>query len=370
MEGNGTCSGEKCFEQLGWRDGDCIKGVCQVSECLLGYHLDGKDGSQRCVADSIESCGAGKVDCKKQSEHAKNITCQLGLCMITSCEDGYTLHDNACIEHENIPCGGDVCGPKSHCNETTLKCECDAGYSNCNGQCFDLKNSRYHCGQCENSICTTDKVHYSTELACVEGNCTVVACEDDYIVEDSRCLLSTCRGSETDCIHSDGIGQVKKCKDGVWGKAEPCNNVSCNNDTEKCGECLNGTIMCDKRTMSTCINGQWQNKIECDGSQICNGAQGCVPCGVGMHVYDNTCEIDDLANCGAHGNACVSPQICASGSCISCSAGQHAYNGGCENNDLNNCGAHGKKCDESVKPGGKDFICDAAGTCKATACVT
>ena len=369
MEGNGTCSGEKCFEQLGWRDGDCIKGVCQVSECLLGYHLDGKDGSQRCVADSIESCGAGKVDCKKQSEHAKNITCQLGLCMITSCEDGYTLHDNACIEHENIPCGGDVCGPKSHCNETTLKCECDAGYSNCNGQCFDLKNSRYHCGQCENSICTTDKVHYSAELECIAGICAAAACEDGYNVEDSRCLLSTCNGSETDCIHSDGIGQVKTCKDNVWGSAVSCGDVSCNNDIENCGECLNGKKRCKGRQEETCINGQWQNVVNCDASQICMDGDGCVSCGPGEHVYEaeNRCEKDDLNNCGAHGKACAPSEICSTGVCSSCTANQHIYGGACENNDLNNCGVHGVACNSSVRPNGTAFSCNS-GTCVATAC--
>ncbi len=369
---DGKCDGENCFGLPGWRDGYCNKGVCDASDCLLGYHLVVEANNvRRCVADSINSCGAGMVDCRTQFEDAAEVTCQLGLCMITLCKEGYTLHDNACIKHEGEPCGNVVCGPKSHCNKTTFKCECDAGYTDCNGQCFDLKNSRYHCGQCENSICTTDKVRNSIDLACFEGNCTVTACENGYHVEDSRCLLSSCRGSETDCIHSDNIGQVKTCKDGNWSDAKSCNGVSCNNDIEKCGECKNGGIMCDNRKAYSCINGQWQNPIECSDSQICDENRGgCIPCGAGAHVYENTCENDDLANCGAHGNACAPSQICGSGSCISCSSGQHAYNGGCENNDVNNCGAHDKKCDSSVKTGGIAFSCDTAGACKATACVS
>ena len=364
------CSGENCITLPGWRNGDCIDGVCQVSECLLGYHLMSENGVSRCVADSVESCGAGKVDCKKQFEHASDFTCQLGLCMITSCEDGYTLYDNTCIQFVAESCGGVECGPKSHCNENTLQCECDAGYTNCNGECYDLKNSKYHCGQCANSICTTDKVHNSTELACVEGQCAVTACKDAYHVEDSRCLHDTCRGDETDCIHSNGIGQVKTCVSDEWSESIPCEKVSCNNDIEKCGECLNGERKCEERKSYTCINGQWQNPLECSDSQICDVYMGCISCGAGKHVYMNTCENDDLANCGAHGNACAPSQICGSGSCISCNTGQHAYNGGCENNDLNNCGAHDKKCDGSVKPGGIAFSCDAAGACKATACVS
>ncbi|MBO4350710.1 MAG: thermonuclease family protein [Proteobacteria bacterium] len=103
--------------------------------------------------------------------------------------------------------------------------------------------------------------------------------------------------------------------------------------------------------------------IACTSDQQClNG--GCKPqdtaptpvvqCQDGQHAYGDNCEPDDMLNCGAHGIACTSDQQCLNGSCklkdteptpvVQCPDGQHAYGDNCEPDDMQNCGSHGKSC--------------------------
>ena len=380
----GVCEMYYCPDKVdGWRDGSCTDGKCLVRECILGYHIvverdaDKKITDGRCEADSLEACGAMLKDCTA-IDHATDVSCELGICTIKSCDNGYYLYNNECIEFTAAACGGIDCGPHAHCDDVAQKCVCDSGYADCNGECYDLKSSLYHCGDCSN-ICTTDKISHSTELVCDNGVCVAAACEDDYhvenLVDSSACVSDTCESGISDCIHSEGTGMVKTCVDGVWSAYEPCGDVSCNNETEQCGVCLNGTKQCVERSVGTCINGRWQNLVPCDGAMVCN-LDTCVPCGDDEHVYDNACEKHDLVNCGEHGAACdadVHPGgeafNCDDGTCkaTACAAGYHLYDNGCEKDDVANCGSHGTACDATVNANGSAFNCDS-GKCVATSC--
>ena len=371
---DGNCEMHYCPDMEGWRNGSCTAGVCQVNECILGYHIIAKDdGSHYCEADTTEVCGTKRADCNGV-DNAVEVACELGQCVVKSCEDGYTLYNNECIMHTGKTCGDITCGPHMKCDETSVTCVCESGYTDCNGECYDLSSSSQHCGDCKN-ICTTDKYSHSTELACVNSECVASACEDGYHLELGRCASNTCIEGETDCIHSNGLGMWKTCTNGEWGPFEPCDNVSCNNDVEKCGICVNGTKHCEDRMLLTCANGRWQNAVECDAALVCS-ENSCVACSADSHVYGNICEKHDLNNCNAHGSKCdASVQSngtafnCEDGTCkaTACASGYHLYNGGCEKDDVNNCAAHGKKCDAGVYPGGTGFNCNT-GTCNVTSC--
>ena len=388
---DGNCEMHYCPDMDGWRNGSCTAGICLVSECILGYHMIAdEDGIRSCEPDTIEVCGTKLADCN-QVAHASEVSCERGLCIIKSCEDGYTLYDNQCIDYAGKTCEGVVCGPHAECDETTQLCKCESGYTDCNGECYDLQNSAYHCGSCT-GICTSDKYSHSTELACIEGVCEVSACEDGYHVELGRCTSNTCTDGETDCIHSDKIGMVKTCEGGVWGEFVSCENVSCNNEIEQCGVCINGTKRCEDRMLLTCINGRWQNAVECDASLVCS-ENSCVSCGAEAHVFGNSCEKHDVSNCGTHDTKCDASARpngtefnCDTGTCkaTKCASGYHVYGDGCEKDDVNNCNTHGTKCGTNVHAGGSAFNCECGtnvhaggsafncndGTCKATACAS
>jgi hypothetical protein len=113
----------------------------------------------------------------------------------------------------------------------------------------------------------------------------------------------------------------------------------------------------------------------CEAPQIC-APEGCVSCGAGEHVYNGSCEKNDVNNCGSHDTRCdvnVRPGgsafSCDTGTCVAtaCASGYHKNGDGCERNDVNNCGSHGTRCDSSVRPGGTAFNCNS-GSCVATAC--
>ena len=371
---SGNCEMHYCPDMEGWRNGGCIAGKCKVSECILGYHIvTGEDGTLKCDPDTIDVCGNKLADCNLVA-HAQDVACERGLCIVKSCEEGYTLYNNECIKHTGKTCGDITCGPHMICDETTHLCKCEQGYTDCNGECYDLNGSAYHCGDCD-SVCTSDKYSHSTDLACVDGICEVSGCEDGYHVEMGRCSSNTCTDGETDCIHSDKIGMVKTCNGGVWGEFVSCEGVSCNNEIENCGVCVNGTKRCEDRMLLTCINGRWQNAVECDASLVCSENR-CVSCGAEAHVFGNSCEKHDVNNCGTHDTKCdasVRPNgtefNCDTGTCkaTKCASGYHVYGDGCEKDDVNNCNTHGKKCDASVIANGTGFNCDD-GTCKATSC--
>ncbi len=335
---NGVCTMNYCPDMEGWRDGSCTHGKCQVSECILGYHIaEDADGSHLCEADSAEVCGTGLTDCNLLP-HVRDVVCERGMCIVKSCEDGFTRYDNECIEYVADSCEGVLCGPHALCDETTHLCKCEPGYADCDGECYDLQTSANHCGSCD-KLCTTDKISHSAALACVEGDCVVSACEEGYHVELGRCTSNTCVNGTTDCVHSNGTGMVRTCENGEWGDLVACGDVSCNNNIENCGVCKNGAELCEDNVIKTCENGSWQNPVECNAGILPHGSEFA---------------------CDTNKSKCVVK---------ACESGYHLNEDEnvCEKNDVNNCGAHGVKCDASVWANGTAFNCDN-GTCKVTAC--
>ena len=217
---NGECGMHYCPDMDGWRDGACIKGVCQVSECLLGYHtVVDDDGSRRCERDTAEVCGFEKKDCT-QIAHAETVMCELGQCIVKSCDAGYWLYDNTCVEYSGEHCGGGVeCGPHQFCDPESLECKCEPEYTDCNGLCYDLNTNQNHCGDCSIS-CTVDGIRHASDVSCTDGVCAATECAAGYHLYQNGCEkddLKNCGAHDAACDNSVIAG----------GSAFDCSTGSC-----------------------------------------------------------------------------------------------------------------------------------------------
>ncbi|MBQ8037375.1 MAG: hypothetical protein IJ268_10305, partial [Proteobacteria bacterium] len=106
--------------------------------------------------------------------------------------------------------------------------------------------------------------------------------------------------------------------------------------------------------------------------QVHDNACECQP---GFHIFNNTCEADDVENCGTHGTSCsLTVNGWADGNCVqatctvkTCAEGMHVYENACELDDVENCGLHGRACATTVA-GWQSGAC-AQGTCKLLQCI-
>jgi hypothetical protein len=81
---------------------------------------------------------------------------------------GFQICNSVCTSTSSdvMNCGGcgQVCSLGFICHSG--HCECPDGYTNCNGECFDLQTSPDHCGTCWNQghSCQPPR-------QCIQGNC-------------------------------------------------------------------------------------------------------------------------------------------------------------------------------------------------------
>ncbi len=242
VDENGDCGVHYCPDMEGWRDGSCIKGVCQVSECILGYHIVGdEEDARRCERDTKEVCGAQKADCT-QIAHADTVSCELGKCVVKSCEAGYWLYDNSCLEYSGEHCGGGIeCGPHQYCDLDSLTCKCEPGYTDCNGFCYDLTTNLNHCGDCGIS-CTVDGIRHASDVSCVDSVCTATECAEGYHLYRNGCEkddLKNCGAHEAVCDASvlpggtafncaTGVCTVTECAGGYQKSGDHCSVCDAN----------------------------------------------------------------------------------------------------------------------------------------------
>ncbi|MDX6586813.1 MAG: hypothetical protein QOI31_1286 [Solirubrobacterales bacterium] len=83
---------------------------------------------------------------------------------------------------ESRRCKGKCCPANSHCRRG--KCRCLAGYTKCNGKCFDLETNPSHCGNCE-TVCDSDK-------PCINGTCAQCVdngdCSESEVCSNHVCI--------------------------------------------------------------------------------------------------------------------------------------------------------------------------------------
>ena len=309
----------------------CISGLkCKVDE----HEYNGK-----CEKDSIAHCGAHDYNCEEQIPYWADGECKLGLCVASKCSSKAHILGELCEKNTVAHCG-------SH------------GYS-----C--AKNN--------------ENWAYNTGSACADGGvCIPVYCKSGYHPEDNQCVPNT-EGLKCKVNQYEYKG---KCMD---SSVEHCgsNSYSCSKYVEgwKDGTCPYKFVC----KATACQDGYELEGSECVLKLNCNSAQ---------HIYNNTCEPNNLSNCGAHGYVCKDNVddwkngSCQAGECIisecidgkelkngkcvnkttKCKENQHQYQNSCENDSIENCGEHGKSCIDTIH-GWNDGSC-TNGLCTLKSCIS
>ncbi len=340
--GSENCELRYCVDIVGgWRNGNCIQGKCKVSDCLVGYHILRNADGNTCEKDTTDVCGDYKIDCNDISE-AISVECHLGNCIVQKCEEGYDAYNDECLPSKSTKCGNTTCGLHAVCNADKDTCECEPGYTECNGVCYNLSTDLLHCGSCSNEC------HIAhAESTCQNHECLFVRCNDGYEYSNTtdRCEFTGRCASGFVYNHNTGRCEAsdKGCEQG---------QIDCNGDGLVCCNC-NGACDGDK-----CDNAVCDPVVRCeDGSgcassccieNVCVARSQCgstIDCGQHAHVYGDGCEPDSVENCGEHGKTCNVPNAdndCIDGACtFKCSDGHHQMNDGCV---PNNCTDGQKFC--------------------------
>ena len=158
-------------------------GKCTISNCALGYHLNGSGG---CVANSNEACAhtdsSTTANCMSDNNASYGICDVNGDCIIVSCASGYHYYKGNCEPNDDKNCGayGNACDTANHfaCNKMTGTCACAPGYTQ-NGD------------KCEMETVCTDGY---TDIE-IDGTKYSAYCIET--IEQFRKIYSTGEGSET-----------------------------------------------------------------------------------------------------------------------------------------------------------------------------
>ncbi len=345
--GTQNCELHYCLDEVeGWRNGECVVGQCRPSDCLFGYHLASTaNGLKYCEPDTPSICGEPHLDCSTAIANSLEVECLFGQCIVKKCRPGFVAYDDKCIRTNELKCGSGTCGPYQRCNAETQTCECQPGYADCNGVCYDLKSNVFHCGSC-NYECRM--AHAST--TCENSQC-VYDCDDGYTFNP---VSETCEPNGT---------PIKSCVQ---------NQYDCHGDASLCCDCAGA---CDAET---CDNSVCDPVVSCEDNTGCASSccienicvahgQCSASCASGFHSNGEDCVADDIANCGEVNHPCAvenADNSCVLGVCeFTCKNGYHTHDTGCEQDTIDNCGTHEKKCgvenaDNSCNDGACEYICD------------
>ncbi len=263
-----NCEIRYCVDDIeGWRNGSCDAGECLVKDCLFGYHLaKNKDGQNYCEPDTPEACGEKLTDCHKAIDNSVSVDCVYGHCIASECQPGYWAYDDACLPSANIKCGSQICGPYQRCNEETQVCECEQGYTDCQGNCYNLTSNTFHCGGCSNKCHTAH-----AEDMCTESVCTF------------SCIKGYRYYPETDTCEPDNTDHCGK-------EGKVCAVENATNICSDAGECL----------------------YTCDFGYTDNGKTCCADIGNGYILVDSsdTCHFECNDGYFVRGNFCSKPYNC------------------------------------------------------------
>ncbi|MBQ8038009.1 MAG: hypothetical protein IJ268_13550 [Proteobacteria bacterium] len=155
------------------------------------------------------------------------------------------------------------------------------------------------CGSCLNDtvVCKDEKTLSRCILgASYDETCTWGCKTVDGVGKCEEKVGDSCDGEETACENVDGgIGMLQICSHGLWS-IESCQNASCKG--QACGECINGTSVCENDAVIKCENGSWGRPTLCpDGCEASgkycktckSGQYKCINSGTDIGILE-TCE--------------------------------------------------------------------------------
>lgn len=326
----GTC-GKTCTSTTGTPT--CASATCGVSSCTAPYG-NCETGSSSCSTNTSSdplNCGGCGITCVTPNATPR---CSGSKCLVASCAEGYRdcngLASDGCevnITTSLDHCGkcGDSCYPSSGVGQCTsglcIITSCTEGYADCDGNAANgcevhLKTDVQNCGKCA-SVCSSAHGSPSCsagacKLACASGygdcnNSVADGCETNTTADALNCgsCSKTCAPANAtgSCVNSACI--IASCSSG-FGNCDNAYDNGCEinlpTNANFCGSC---TTSCnDDGGAATCASGTCgitcdDNYANCD-KNLANG-----------------CEINtnaDTSNCGSCGNVC--------GTAIGCTAGQ------------------------------------------------
>ena len=191
---DGVCVETSCNPGYEMKDGICVDcdreyalsyregGICQVAECVLGYHPNG----DKCETN-VQSCTApNAISAERTWDYSKNA---FGSCMIKECDYGYHLALNACVSDVqpcNVENGAGFKEWDSAINDwgECVATLCNPGYTN------DPSETNEHtkqCGECKNKYSVLGKLAASSY---VQG-CEIASCMyqgELYNLEYNECV--------------------------------------------------------------------------------------------------------------------------------------------------------------------------------------
>jgi hypothetical protein len=126
---------------------DCADAICHSGICVSRNPLKNGDPCQN-------------------NGFCKSLLCSGGKCTQNALADGETcLNAEECTSNKCVSgtCGGGG-SPDAAGRADAGSSRCEPGFTDCGGQCVDLKTNPLHCGKC-------DKPCGGTDAKCVSGEC-------------------------------------------------------------------------------------------------------------------------------------------------------------------------------------------------------
>ncbi len=225
---NSACGGgcTDCTILENSEGGECINGVCKISQCLTGFHLDSMNAGNKCVQNTNEECApvnsSAVEDCTKKISGGKGVCGADGTCQFGQCDAGLCQQGTMCF-NDDMHCGSSCenCSAKTAENKywkcsASGVCEssgCRSGLCNLDGQCV---NTDKNCGEnCRNCSVSHGKGR------CDNGTCLLDGCDSGYYESGGKCLPyddSHCGSSGKSCSSNEsciqGVCRLTSCGDG------------------------------------------------------------------------------------------------------------------------------------------------------------
>lgn len=416
----------------------CEASTCTL-RCDADFDDCDDDVSTGCEAplSVAATCGSCDVACTGSTPFCEEGDTAFGC--VGTCATGTTECSGACVDTGSSALNCGACDNRcpapanaiARCTGGACGFECDSGFADCNGNpddgCESNLRELANCGACGSACART-----GATASCATGTCALVAClplrgncdgddangcEQDLSADPTRC------GSCTTMCPTDPTNGVVECVAGScaltcnpgFGSCDSMIGNGCEtslSSAASCGAC--GVACLPTELCAPATGGGFACTSSCGTGTVCSmscvdtttdisNCGGCgTTCPVGSHATatcvastcgstcnmgwrdcdssPSTCETrtsNDVANCGACGNACPTranaTSTCVTGSCgFMCAVGFADCNGdpsdGCEAN-LQTDAAHCGICTNSCTPSGAvTGVACVSGMCEVTSC--
>lgn len=277
------------------------------------------DGSCVEFRSDVENCGACNHAC------APGEVCSAGSCALT-CQAGLVTCGGRCVDPltDWANCGasgscvgalaGAACAAGEVCSAGSCQLSCQAGLTDCDGSCADVRRDNLNCGACGNACAAGE--------ACSNGACAL-SCQVGLVNCGGKCV-----DPMTDRAFCGASGACDGASGGVvCATGEVCVAGACG------ANCPAGQVACGGRCVDPLFDPDY-----CGVGPACTGGNGCASgeacyqgmchalCSSGQVMCDGNC-IDPLASathCGASGYcmgasagaACLASERCEAGACV------------------------------------------------------